>query len=109
MGLGKTVQCISFLSAVFSKTGKQADMYALSGKRALIVVPASLIYQWEEVSSNHWAYVGTISHRCVQEMLRWGYFKIAVLHGKRGDVLTDAKNGVVEVCARCDRARAREV
>lgn len=70
MGLGKTIQVVAFLAALFGKTGTIKDRSSRSflqnnkgRKRALIVSPASVLYNWE------------------RELQTWGWFDIGIVHG----------------------------
>jgi hypothetical protein len=102
MGLGKTIQTICFLSAVFGKTGSRL----MDGKRAsditkhrarqrkawqacstkpyvppaLLIMPASLIGNWEG------------------ELKRWGNWATVTYHsGKKAAALKQAEEGTAEI------------
>lgn len=105
MGLGKTIQVIALLLALFEKTGKKSDDHQTNRMRrrrsteekslmasltaepkkwtlpCLIVCPASVIDNWRD------------------ELLRWGYFLVRHL-GTNQDggcdmTIEDAKNGYI--------------
>lgn len=76
-GLGKTIQTIAFLAAVFGKDGDSVDSHLLkktqSGKKdpILIVCPTSIIHNWES------------------EFSKWASFSISIYHGANRDLIYD--------------------
>ncbi|KAI0312226.1 P-loop containing nucleoside triphosphate hydrolase protein [Amylostereum chailletii] len=106
MGLGKTIQVISFLSAIMHKTGTPKDIDRrrkhvsriqdgrewrehrklpppdASWPTALVIVPSSVVGVW------------------AREFPKWGYFEVGVYTGtadKRDEVLNDFKLGRLDV------------
>ena len=82
MGLGKTVQVIAFLSAICQKTMRSAFQSACEDYKILIVVPASVISQWEK------------------ELAKFGLntFKVCLYHGQtKRMALSKIKSGYADV------------
>lgn len=73
--MGKTIQTIAFLSAVFVKDGDFGDATMLKGKQAgkerpvLIVCPSSVIQNWES------------------EFSKWATFCVSIFHGANRDLI----------------------
>ncbi|GKU93137.1 hypothetical protein SLEP1_g6762 [Rubroshorea leprosula] len=84
LGLGKTIQTIAFLAAVFEKDGEFGHSIMLKEKQldkkgpVLIVCPFSVIHNWE----------------C--EFSRWSSFIVSTYHGSNGDLIFEKlqANGV---------------
>ncbi|XP_011085388.1 switch 2 isoform X2 [Sesamum indicum] len=74
MGLGKTIQTIAFLAAVFGK-GSEPDLTPQKGKLkkgpVLIICPSSVILNWES------------------EFSKWSTFSVSVYHGPNRDLIMD--------------------
>lgn len=76
-GLGKTIQTIAFLAAVFGKEGDCIDSTIskkneiTERKPVLIVCPTSVIHNWES------------------EFSKWSNFSVAVYHGANRDLIFD--------------------
>ena len=63
MGLGKTCMCVNFLAAVLHKTclpGDRIKCGADDGRCCLIVVPASVIHQWQAEFAR-WVYTSVLT------------------------------------------------
>lgn len=76
-GLGKTIQTIAFLAAVFGKDEETDDSTSMMGKQCkkkgsvLIVCPSSVIYNWED------------------EFSKWATFSVAIYHGPNRDLIIE--------------------
>ncbi|XP_051136079.1 switch 2 isoform X2 [Andrographis paniculata] len=76
MGLGKTIQIIAFLAAVYGK-GLEPESASDKGKQTekkgpvLIICPSSIIVNWEN------------------EISRWSTFNASVYHGPNRDLILD--------------------
>lgn len=75
-GLGKTIQTIAFLDAVFGKDGESGDLAPLKGNckdkgPVLVVCPSSVIHNWEN------------------EFSKWSAFIVSVYHGPNRDLIID--------------------
>ena len=76
-GLGKTIQTIAFLAAMFGKDGECGDSTILKGNQmgkkgpVLIVCPTSVIHNWES------------------EFSKWATFSVSVYHGANRDLILD--------------------
>lgn len=74
-GLGKTIQTIAFLAAVYGKDGDSGESTSLTGNQVgkkgpvLIVCPTSVIHNWE----------------C--EFSKWATFSVFVYHGPNRDLI----------------------
>ncbi|KAK3033312.1 hypothetical protein RJ639_033780 [Escallonia herrerae] len=75
-GLGKTIQTIAFLAAVYEKDGELSE--TTTEKRqvekkgpVVIVCPSSVIYNWEI------------------EFSKWAPFSVAIYHGVNRDLIMD--------------------
>lgn len=68
-GLGKTIQAIAFLSAVYEKDSK--DNKQLNKPPVLIICPSSVIQNWEV------------------EFSKWSTFNVAIYHGTNRDIIFD--------------------
>jgi DNA excision repair protein ERCC-6-like 2 len=92
MGLGKTIQVISFLTAAFGKTGDERDQKRMRKMRrqrpldwyprVIIICPGSLMLNW------------------LSELRCWGWWHAELYHGRvdhRQAVLDGAKSGHVEI------------
>ena len=92
MGLGKTIQVISFLTAAFGKTGDERDQKRMRMMRrqrpdewyprVIIICPGSLMLNW------------------LSELKCWGWWHAELYHGKvdhRQAVLDGARSGHVEI------------
>jgi SNF2 family DNA or RNA helicase len=92
MGLGKTIQVISFLTAAFGKTGDERDQKRMRMMRrqrpdewyprVIVICPGSLMLNW------------------LSELKCWGWWHAELYHGKvshRQAVLDGAKSGHVEI------------
>ncbi|KAK6142641.1 hypothetical protein DH2020_022989 [Rehmannia glutinosa] len=74
-GLGKTIQAIAFLAAVFGKSS-EPDLISHKGKQiekgpVLIICPSSVILNWES------------------EFSKWSTFSVSVYHGANRDLIID--------------------
>ncbi|KAL7137046.1 hypothetical protein ABFS83_10G068000 [Erythranthe nasuta] len=74
-GLGKTIQSIAFLAAVYGKSS-ESDSIHQKGKEiekgpVLIICPSSVILNWES------------------EFSKWSTFKVSVYHGANRDLIID--------------------
>ena len=92
MGLGKTIQVIAFLTAAFGKTGDERDAKRMRKMRrlgdveerwyprVLIVCPGTLMQNWRN------------------ELDRWGYWHVGLLHGASKEAtLAAATQGRLEI------------
>jgi SNF2 family DNA or RNA helicase len=92
MGLGKTIQVISALTAAFGKTGDERDARRMRKMRqqpenfwypiVLLICPGSLLSNWQA------------------ELQRWGWWHIYAFHGSSEDkqsAMEAAKNGRAEI------------
>lgn len=74
--MGKTIQAIAFLAAVFGK-GSEPDLISQKGREienrgpVLIICPSSVILNWES------------------EFSKWSTFRVAVYHGANRDLIID--------------------
>ncbi|KAH1247967.1 Switch 2 [Glycine max] len=73
MVLGKTIQAIAFLAAVFGKEGQSTLNENRVEKRdhALIICPTSVIHNWES------------------EFSKWSSFSVSIYHGANRDLIYD--------------------
>lgn len=75
-GLGKTIQSIAFLAAVYCKYGDLPESSVSKERRrtmgpVLIICPSSLIHNWEN------------------EFSKWATFSICIYHGSNRDLMID--------------------
>lgn len=73
-GLGKTIQAIAFLSAVYGKDGDTSSSPKGNEEKkgpTLIICPSSVIQNWET------------------EFSKWSTFNVAIYHGTNRDVIFD--------------------
>lgn len=85
-GLGKTIQTIAFLAAIFEKDEESGESITLRGNQVgkkgpvLIICPTSVIHNWES------------------EFSRWASFSVSLYHGTNRDlILEKLKAGGVEI------------
>ncbi|KAL3567329.1 hypothetical protein D5086_029980 [Populus alba] len=85
-GLGKTIQTIAFLAAIFEKDEESGESITLKGNQVgkkgpvLIICPTSVIHNWES------------------EFSRWASFNVSLYHGTNRDlILEKLKAGGVEI------------
>lgn len=90
MGLGKTIQVIAFLTAMFGKSGDERDgkrmrkmrRYAKDRwyPRVLVICPGTLMSNWQK------------------ELETWGWWHVEVYHGpNKDDALAAAQAGMLEI------------